>query len=255
MTFRNVLAALGLLANVLSTSAQDVPSVPATRRDSNVLPPTPGTVAPAPSATSPDKLSDARETGRALASGKAKVIVLLSSPSGLARADFASRASLAALRPEIKRLQQDVLAQLPADHLKAGHRFDNIAGFSAEVSAEGLKALQAHPQVVSIEPVFVLKPHVAQGIQLIGGMTFRSIYNGAGVAIAICDSGVDHNHPRLGGGGFPNSKVIGGYDFGSGDANPLPNGEAHGTACAGIAAGDFGTVGDYIGGVAYNAKL
>ena len=36
---------------------------------------------------------------------------------------------------------------------------------------------------------------------------------------------------------------------------PMPNGEAHGTACAGIAGGDLGTVGDYIGGVAYNAKI
>jgi hypothetical protein len=31
--------------------------------------------------------------------------------------------------------------------------------------------------------------------------------------------------------------------------------QGHGTACAGIASGNTGTVGDYIGGVAYNAKL
>ncbi|MEI6914085.1 MAG: S8 family serine peptidase, partial [Armatimonadota bacterium] len=70
------------------------------------------------------------------------------------------------------------------------------------------------------------------------------------------DTGIDYNHARLGGGGFPNSKVLGGYDFGDGDSDPIPNGgQAHGTACSGIAAGDLGTVGDYIGGVAYNAKL
>ena len=78
---------------------------------------------------------------------------------------------------------------------------------------------------------------------------------GRGCLIAICDSGVDYTHARLGGGGFPNSKVIGGYNFGDGTSDPMPNGVGHGTCCAGIAAGDLGTVGDYIGGVAYNAKL
>ncbi|MHC4386837.1 MAG: S8 family peptidase, partial [Planctomycetota bacterium] len=83
----------------------------------------------------------------------------------------------------------------------------------------------------------------------------RSTYNGQGIAIAICDTGIDYNHPALGNGGFPNAKVIGGYDTGDNDANPIPNGNAHGTACAGIAAGDVASVGDYIGGVAYGAKL
>jgi subtilisin family serine protease len=59
----------------------------------------------------------------------------------------------------------------------------------------------------------------------------------------------------LGGGGFPNSKVIGGYDFGDSDSNPMDcNG--HGTAVAGISAGTLASgPGDYIGGVAHNARL
>jgi hypothetical protein len=86
-------------------------------------------------------------------------------------------------------------------------------------------------------------------------MTYRSAYNGDSVAVAICDTGVDYAHARLGGGGFPNSKVLGGYNFGDNTADPFPDTQAHGTCCAGIAAGDLGTVGDYIGGVAYSAKL
>jgi len=110
--------------------------------------------------------------------------------------------------------------------------------------------------VASIQLNRVVEPHLAQGIPRINGAVYRSIYNGTNVAIAIVDSGIDYTHPYLGNGGFPNSKVIGGYDFGDSDANPMPNGGAHGTACAGIAAGNIATnQGDYIGGVAPGAKL
>ncbi len=184
------------------------------------------------------------------------VTVNLSLPrSARVATDFASVASLKELQTDVRAVQREVLDNVPVQYLKLRHRFENIAGFSAEVTAEGLQALQAHPRVVSIEPVYVLEPHLAQSIPLAHGMTYRSAYNGAGMSIAICDTGIDYNHPRLGGGGFPNSKVLGGYDFGDNDADPMPVDQAHGTACAGIAAGDLGTVGDYIGGVAYNAKI
>ena len=77
----------------------------------------------------------------------------------------------------------------------------------------------------------------------------------------IVDTGIDYNHPKLGGGGFPNAKVIGGYDYGGSidspayqDADPMDV-HGHGTNCAGIAAGDQGTTGDYIGGVAPGSRL
>ena len=184
------------------------------------------------------------------------VTVNLSLPQNVrARTDFASTASLQVLQTNVHAVQRAVLDNISTKHLKLRHRFENLAAFSAEVTPEGLKALQANPNVVSIEPIYILEPHLAQSIPLAHGMTYRSAYNGAGMSIAICDTGIDYNHPRLGGGGFPNSKVLGGYDFGDNDADPIPNTQAHGTCCAGIAAGSLGTVGDYIGGVAYNAKL
>jgi subtilisin family serine protease len=184
-----------------------------------------------------------------------KIIVNLSPPAAAAKTDFGSRASLVALHSEIKQLQATVLASIPATEIKVSHRFENISGFSAEVTTTALAALQADSRVLSIEPDLTLQPHLAQGISLIHGMTYRSTYNGDSVAIAICDTGVDYTHARLGAGGFPNSKVIGGYNFGDDNADPFPDTQAHGTCCAGIAAGDLGTVGDYIGGVAYSAKL
>ena len=73
--------------------------------------------------------------------------------------------------------------------------------------------------------------------------------DGTGMVIAIIDTGVDYTHPDLGGGFGPNYKVIGGYDFGDNDSDPMDvNG--HGTHVAGIAAAD-----GVIKGVAPKAKI
>jgi subtilisin family serine protease len=227
-------------------------AVPQTALESQV-----SQAAQAPALSPSQKLLHAPDVLNGFASNPTvRVTVNLALPPGAPhRADLASPASVKALRASVRAAQQEALDSLPADHVKPRFRFDNIAAFSAEITLQGLTALQNHPRVASIEPVYVVEPHLAQGIPLIHGLTYRSVYNGAGMAIAICDTGVDYNHPRLGGGGFPNSKVLGGYDFGDDDADPMPSDQAHGTCCAGIAAGDLGTVGDYIGGVAYNAKL
>jgi thermitase len=60
------------------------------------------------------------------------------------------------------------------------------------------------------------------------------------IKLAIIDSGVNYNHPDLGGPGFPNSKVAGGWDYGDNDNDPMDycdqNGHlGHGSECAGVA--------------------
>jgi len=151
-----------------------------------------------------------------------------------------------------------VILQLGAAGMTVTQRFSYQFGFSARVTPAALERIVNSPEVISVEKDALLQPHLAQGIPLMNAAAARSTYTGAGVSIAICDTGIDVSHPRLGGTStFPNAKVIGGYDFGDNNADPRPGptGEAHGTACAGIAAGDTGTVGDYIGGVAPGAKL
>jgi hypothetical protein len=59
---------------------------------------------------------------------------------------------------------------------------------------------------------------------------------GAGETIVIIDSGVDYNHPALGGG--MGKKVVTGWDFESNDADPMSDKNAHGTGTAGVAAAD-----------------
>ncbi|WP_432102383.1 S8 family serine peptidase [Streptomyces sp. bgisy091] len=83
----------------------------------------------------------------------------------------------------------------------------------------------------------------------------RAGLTGRGVTVGIIDSGVAYDHPALGGGGFPNAKITGGYDFADGDADPYDDlagaAAGHGTHVAGIIAGDDAR----IQGVAPDARL
>jgi subtilisin family serine protease len=160
---------------------------------------------------------------------------------------------------EVEVIQSPVLAALPEKEFGLRHRYDNWAALAGEVTLDGLAKLAADPLVESIEFDYPMKRLTKQGIPLIHASEVRTTYNGQGVAIAIVDDGIDYRHPKLGGGGFPNSKVIGGYDIADHDSDPGPDltlaASTHGTNCAGIAAGDLAAVGDYIGGVACGAKL
>ena len=192
----------------------------------------------------------------ATADARAPVIVTLA-PDRQAPAMLRSKLqqSRTLLRRRVAERQDAVLAGLDHRRFTLRRRFENFPAFSCEVTAETLQRLIDSPDVIAIEPVEQLYAHLAQGIDLIDATAYRSAYTGRGVAIAICDTGIDYNHPDLGGGGFPNDKVIGGRDFGDNDPDPIPLGQAHGTSCAAIAAGDLGATDDYIGGVAPDAKL
>ncbi len=136
--------------------------------------------------------------------------------------------------------------------------YENVPAISMEVDQQTLDFLKTSELVAAIEPLMTLDEHTAQGVPLMAADVYRSIYDGSGVSIAIVDSGVNYNHAAFGGGGFPNAKVIGGYDFGTGDADPIPSGSNHGTSVAGIAAGDVtnnSTYPNYIGGVAPGSKI
>ncbi len=71
-----------------------------------------------------------------------------------------------------------------------------------------------------------------------GAAAARSAYNvdGTGMTVAVIDTGVDYNNPALGGGFGPGNKVIAGYDFADGTANPIATASQHGTSIAGLIA-------------------
>jgi len=208
-------------------------------------------------------LVDARTIYDAFDSGDetVRVIVTLRDFTDMRKAtDWDSPISSGLIRQAIADRQARVLATLAPEQFTLTHRYENIAGFAGEITRDGLEKLLADPMVEHIEPDREVYPMLAQAIPLANALAARQAYDGTGISVAIVDTGIDYRHPRLGGGGFPNNKVIGGYDTAMNDADPIPvpnpvGNEAHGTACAGIAAGDLGMVGDYIGGVAFGAKL
>ena len=72
---------------------------------------------------------------------------------------------------------------------------------------------------------------------------------GKGTSIAIIDTGVDYTHADLGGCFGPKCKVVDGYDFINGDANPMDD-HGHGTHVAATSAGN-----GKLKGVAPDAKI
>ncbi|MCX5384579.1 S8 family serine peptidase [Streptomyces sp. NBC_00083] len=77
--------------------------------------------------------------------------------------------------------------------------------------------------------------------------------DGRGTTVAVLDSGVDYTHPDLGGGFGEGHKVVGGYDFANGDADPMDD-NGHGTHVAGIIAGRAAEKGG-VTGVAPGASI
>lgn len=156
-----------------------------------------------------------------------------------------------------------VVDQLDSKQINKIRKFSYVNGFAATVTPDGLRQLADNPDVVSVEKDHNMSPDTFQGIPLMNAAAVRTAYKGSGVSIAVIDDGVDYRHPDMGGVALgSNTKIIGGFDIADSDADPMPNSpvadNSHGTSCAGIAAGaepSVGIPGDYVGGVAPDAKL
>jgi len=152
------------------------------------------------------------------------------------------------------------------------------------VKASTLPQIQALSGVVSVRPVVTYTKALSQTVPYIGGAGLQAVgLTGAGIKVAVLDSGIDYTHKNLGGSGsvgdyalatanpavvpaglYPTAKVINGYDFtGSAwpngprtsDPNPIDDGSeaGHGTHVADIIAGQ--SLDGTRKGVAPDAKL
>jgi len=121
-------------------------------------------------------------------------------------------------------------------------------GLSLEVRPSDLRALAVLPGVKAVWPVVQYPiPELYTSSDMVNALeTFEELgYDGTGVLVAIVDTGIDYNHPDLGGGW--GNRVIGGWDFVGDDYDardparrtPVPDPDpmdpnGHGTHVAGI---------------------
>ncbi len=122
-------------------------------------------------------------------------------------------------------------------------------GFSAEIPVQELDRLvnTLGPSRVHVATLYKITDEYSNSI--IGASTAWTDpgVDGTGMYVGVVDTGVDYNHPDLGGGW--GNKVVAGYDFGDSDPDPMDlNG--HGTHVSGIIAAD-----GEIQGVAPKAKI
>ncbi|GAA1370987.1 hypothetical protein GCM10009612_61510 [Streptomyces beijiangensis] len=128
------------------------------------------------------------------------------------------------------------------------------------VKASEIAGLRALPGVASVVPDTKMKVQTDESVPLIGAPEVwkrkdpsGQKANGKGVTVAVLDSGIDYSHPDLGGGFGAGHKVVGGYDFVNGDADPMDD-NGHGTHVSGIIAGSAAEAGG-VTGVAPGAQL
>ncbi len=139
--------------------------------------------------------------------------------------------------------QERLARSMKAGQFEVRNRYESFSMMSARVTREGALALANRGDVawVTIDGVRkkqALAPQAAQ-VLIHSDQTNSAGFTGAGQTIAVVDTGVDYTVADLGGGSFPNAKVIGGKDFGDNDDDPADC-EGHGTSVAAVAAGPTG---------------
>lgn len=127
--------------------------------------------------------------------------------------------------------------------------FQIVPAVAATIPEAALQQLLLNPAIDVIEPDVETQAHASAEYNSVWGVTkigsipvHEGTYTGAsgselgtGVKVAVCDSGIDYNHPEL----APRYK--GGYDFQNNDSNPMDD-NGHGTHVSGtIAAASNGT--------------
>ncbi|MEM1177749.1 MAG: S8 family serine peptidase [Acidobacteriota bacterium] len=161
----------------------------------------------------------------------------------------------AAIKSEVRDVQNRVLRAVTTKDRRGfelRNRYSILAGFSARADYRAVAALALQGDVEFIQEMMSFETQALLDSNADTATDTRFAHNlatGHGDTIAVIDSGIIRKHDLLGDANYPNSKVIGGYDFGDDDSDPTIacSDNGHGTAVSFIAGGD--------GGVAPDAKL
>jgi subtilisin family serine protease len=138
---------------------------------------------------------------------------------------------------------------------KIKYTYNLIPAIAASVPEVAIEALKKNPNITNVEPdsiVYALDAELdnSWGVKRIGaGLVHDSTNKGAGVKVAIIDTGIDYTHTDLTNNFDANVK---GYDFVNSDSDPMDD-NGHGTHVAGIIAAEDNSEG--VVGVAPEAEL
>ena len=175
-----------------------------------------------------------------------------------------AKAEKAAFRDEAKKAGVSFKERMAFDRLWNGLSIQTSADAA---TLEGIKGVKSVTRVglESIPPTQTVSPELATAIQMTGADVAHTLgYDGTGVKVGVVDTGLDLDHPDLGGDNvagapFTNSRVVAQYDF-VGDAynadpasasyNPTPTPDpiaddcnGHGTHVSGIIGANGGAIG------------
>ena len=159
---------------------------------------------------------------------------------------FSSPALEAQRHMNVRAVQARVLNAARKGIVQPIHMYNSLYGFSAYADEQGILKLAALKDVVAIEEMPVLYKMDAESLPLTNTDDAHAAgFTGQGVTIAVIDDGIDHDHATFGGEtAWPNSKILGGYDFADNDSDPRIDctSQSHGTAVTGVATGNGGGV-------------
>lgn len=128
-------------------------------------------------------------------------------------------------------------------------RYRHFPVLKVNLPGTAIEALAADQRVRSVTAIRRLRALDSEGASLMNVPAVVAMgYNGAGVGVAVLDTGVDYTHSELSPGGTDAAaKTVTLYDVVDGDDDPMDE-EGHGTAVAGIVAGK-------VYGVAKSARI
>ncbi len=144
-------------------------------------------------------------------------------------------------RFNVKDNQDRLIKKLNSDGLnfKVQYKYSAINAMAGEINEKAFNRLATDENVEAVFEEFYGQASIAQGKETLHTKQVNNMQingrnlTGVGNTICLIDSGINYNHPDLGNGGYPNSKVIGGWNFIYNTPNVYDlNG--HGTKMAGI---------------------
>jgi subtilisin family serine protease len=141
--------------------------------------------------------------------------------------------SLEELQQQIAEAQAGVLADLEPSDFTLTHQYSVLPGLAGRITEGGVEVLDGDPDVISVAIDGPLFATLGESLPLIhGDETHLAGLDGAGVDVAVLDTGIDTDHPDLA------DSMIGQACFASScpglPDNPAEDDNGHGTHVSGI---------------------